>query len=104
MFLTSLQPQLIWVLFLLRTYSLAAGFLHSAFCFGHESFIFKTNIAGSNEVPPGALISMIQKGLQYVEAESHLNEVRANPYWLAILATTSMLLAAFALVSSSRVW
>ena len=31
------------------------GFLHSAFCFGHESYVFKSNIMGS-EVPPGAHI------------------------------------------------
>ena len=50
------------------------GFLHSAFCFGHESYVFKSNITGS-EVPPGALVSIMQKGLQYVEGESHLAEV-----------------------------
>jgi hypothetical protein len=26
-------------------------------------------------VPPGALVSFVQKGLQYVEIEAHLNEV-----------------------------
>jgi len=27
------------------------------------------------EVPPGALLSFLQKGLQYVEIETHLQEV-----------------------------
>jgi hypothetical protein len=50
-----------------------AGFLHSAFTFGYESFVHKTNING-NTVPPGALISFVQKGLQYLELEANLNE------------------------------
>jgi hypothetical protein len=53
----------------------AAGFVHSAFAFGHESLVAKSNIQ-SSEVPPAALISFIQKGLQYTEIESHLNDVR----------------------------
>lgn len=55
-----------------RAWSLA-GFLHSAFTFGYESFVHKTNING-NTVPPGALISFVQKGLQYLELEANLNE------------------------------
>ena len=54
----------------------AAGFSHSAFVFGYESFVHKSNISG-NDVPPGALISFLQKGLQYLELEANLNEVRA---------------------------
>eukprot|EP00976_Prorocentrum_cordatum_P064268 1177426-Prorocentrum_minimum.AAC.6 len=60
------------------------GFLHSAFAFGYESFVHKTNING-NSVPPGALISFIQKGLQYLELEANLNEVRGYPrIWFTI--------------------
>ena len=51
------------------------GFQHSAFTFGVESHIDQSNINGS-VVPPGALVSIIQKGVQYVEAEVTLNEVR----------------------------
>ena len=40
-----------------------------------ESHIDQSNINGS-VVPPGALVSIIQKGVQYVEAEVALNEVR----------------------------
>lgn len=28
------------------------------------------------DVPPGALVSFVQKGLQYAEIEAHVNEVR----------------------------
>jgi hypothetical protein len=35
--------------------------------------VHKTNING-NTVPPGALISFVQKGLQYLELEANLNE------------------------------
>lgn len=57
---------------------LAAGFSHSAFTFGIESHISQSNINGTL-VPPAALISILQKGLQYVEAEISINEVRAPP-------------------------
>ncbi|KAA0718932.1 F-box-like/WD repeat-containing protein TBL1XR1 [Triplophysa tibetana] len=49
------------------------GFSHSAFTFGIESHISQSNINGAL-VPPAALISVIQKGLQYVEAEVSINE------------------------------
>ena len=55
---------------------LVAGFSHSAFTFGIESHISQSNINGTL-VPPAALISILQKGLQYVEAEISINEVRA---------------------------
>lgn len=55
-----------------------AGFTHSAFTFGYESFVHKTDI-NSNDVPPGALVSFVQKGLQYLEMEANLaNEVGAH--------------------------
>lgn len=52
----------------------SAGFSHSAFTFGIESHISQSNINGTL-VPPAALISILQKGLQYVEAEISINEV-----------------------------
>lgn len=58
--------------------SVAAGFSHSAFTFGIESHISQSNINGTL-VPPAALISILQKGLQYVEAEISINEVGALP-------------------------
>lgn len=54
-----------------------SGFSHSAFTFGIESHISQSNINGTL-VPPAALISILQKGLQYVEAEISINEVRAR--------------------------
>ena len=52
-----------------------SGFSHSAFSFGNESNIAGTNIATAGpEVPPGALISFLQKGLQYMEIENSLAE------------------------------
>lgn len=59
--------------FLVYRYLQESGFQHSAFTFGVESHIDQSNINGS-VVPPGALVSIIQKGVQYVEAEVALNE------------------------------
>ena len=50
------------------------GFQHSAFTFGLESHIHQTSINGTL-IPPGALISVLQKGLQYIEAEVSIAEV-----------------------------
>lgn len=59
--------------FLIYRYMIESGFQHSAFAFAHESFLVRSNISGGN-VPPGALVTFIQRGLQYIEVESHLNE------------------------------
>ncbi|XP_054819845.1 WD40 repeat-containing protein HOS15-like isoform X2 [Prosopis cineraria] len=48
------------------------GFTHSAFAFGHEAGIDKSRIDG-NLVPPGALVTFIQKGIQYIELEANLS-------------------------------
>ena len=50
------------------------GFVHSAYLFGLESHITHTSING-NVVPPGALLSLIQKGLYYTEAELSIGDV-----------------------------
>ena len=55
----------------------APGFRHSAFTFGYESHINKASI-NCTDVPPGALVSFIQKGLQYLEFEANLNEARVT--------------------------
>jgi transducin (beta)-like 1 len=49
------------------------GFSHSAYTFGIESHISQSNINGAL-VPPAALLSIIQKGLQYTEAEISIGE------------------------------
>nr|XP_039262814.1 F-box-like/WD repeat-containing protein TBL1XR1 [Styela clava] len=59
--------------FLVYRYLEESGFHHSAFVFGLESHISQSNINGGL-VPSAALISIIQKGLQYVEAEISINE------------------------------
>ena len=66
--------------YLVYRYLQESGFTHAAYTFGYESYIQKTSIAGT-DLPPGALISFIQKGLQYLELEANLNEVRvpSNP-------------------------
>ncbi|XP_029567739.1 F-box-like/WD repeat-containing protein TBL1X [Salmo trutta] len=59
--------------FLVYRYLQESGFSHSAFTFGIESHISQSNINGTL-VPPAALISILQKGLLYVEAEISINE------------------------------
>lgn len=54
---------------LVYRYLQESGFVHSAFSFGHESLVTRSTISGA-DVPPGALITLIQKGLQYVEIET----------------------------------
>ena len=53
---------------------LVSGFTHSAFAFGYEAGIDKTRI-DVNMVPPGALVTFIQKGIQYLELEANLSGV-----------------------------
>lgn len=49
------------------------GFQHSAYTFGIESHISQSNINGAL-VPPAALLSILQKGVQYTEAEISIGE------------------------------
>ncbi|KAI2803416.1 hypothetical protein RDWZM_001456 [Blomia tropicalis] len=58
--------------FLIYRYLQESGFIHSAYVFGLESHVVQSNINGAL-VPPAALISICQKGIQYTEAE--LNEL-----------------------------
>ncbi|UYV80653.1 TBL1XR1 [Cordylochernes scorpioides] len=50
-----------------------AGFQHSAYVFGMESHISQSNINGGL-VPSAALLTIIQKGIQYTEAEISIGE------------------------------
>ena len=50
------------------------GFTHTAFTFAYESLIAKSSVATA-DVPPGALIAFLQKGLQYVGIEARVNDV-----------------------------
>ncbi|KAL9257244.1 WD40 repeat-containing protein [Drosera capensis] len=58
--------------YLVFRYLQESGFTHSAFTLGYEASILKSPIDG-NLVPPGALITFVQKGLQYLEMEANLN-------------------------------
>ncbi|KAH6599203.1 hypothetical protein BASA50_003231 [Batrachochytrium salamandrivorans] len=59
--------------YLVYRYLLESGFSHSTFSFQHETAIHRAEIKGSS-VRPGALISLLQKGLQYLEVETHIQE------------------------------
>ncbi|XP_065887683.1 F-box-like/WD repeat-containing protein TBL1X [Dysidea avara] len=59
--------------FIVYRYLLESGFHHSAFTFGQESHVHQCSINGTL-IPPGALIGIIQKGLQYVEVETSITE------------------------------
>ena len=52
---------------------LIAGFRHSAFTFGCESMVAKSNINGA-KIPPGELINLIQKGVLYTELEKTVTD------------------------------
>lgn len=54
--------------YLIYRYLQESGFIHAAYVFGVESHISQTNINGTL-VPPAALLNVIQKGLQFTEAE-----------------------------------
>ena len=69
----TLDPAAPKVNFLVYRYLQESGFVHSSFTFAYESLVMKSSVATA-EVPPGALISLLQKGLQYVDVEAHLNE------------------------------
>jgi hypothetical protein len=64
------------ILFLRFSYflPLQTGFAHSAFTFGYESLVVRSS-AAQTEVPPGALITFLQKGLEYIAIEEHIGEV-----------------------------
>ena len=60
--------------YLIYRYLLENGFAHSAFVFTQESLVAKSS-AAFTDVPPGSLISFLQKGLEYVQIEEHIDEV-----------------------------
>lgn len=50
------------------------GFNHSTFSFQHESHVAKADIKDLL-VEPGALVNVLQKGLQLQELEAHIGPV-----------------------------
>jgi transducin (beta)-like 1 len=60
--------------YLIYRYLQESGFSHSAFAFACESLVAKASVSGG-DIPPGALISFVQKGLQYLEIEASVQGV-----------------------------
>ncbi|XP_075501366.1 WD40 repeat-containing protein HOS15-like isoform X2 [Primulina tabacum] len=56
--------------YLVYRYLHESGFTHAAFTFGFESGLNKSSIDG-NLIPPGSLVKVVQKGLQFVEMEAN---------------------------------
>ncbi|XP_012838210.1 PREDICTED: uncharacterized protein LOC105958752 [Erythranthe guttata] len=54
-----------------------SGYTHSAFAFEYEAGISESAIDG-NAVPPGALVTFIQKGIEYLGKETKPNNVRMS--------------------------
>ena len=78
--------------YLIYRYLQENGYAHSAFSFAYESMVAKSSVAYT-DVPPGALIAFLQKGLEYVSIEEHIQEVstlviikRLTNYLLTILS------------------
>jgi WD40 repeat protein len=62
------------VVVVFRSYLQESGFVHSAFTFVYESMLGRSSIKNADKtLPPGALISFLQKGLQYVGVEESLH-------------------------------
>ncbi|KAJ0704099.1 putative transcription factor WD40-like family [Helianthus annuus] len=49
-----------------------SGFLHTAFNFGHEADIQREANIDPTSVPPGALVTFVQSGIQYLEMKANL--------------------------------
>ncbi|XP_055825619.1 WD40 repeat-containing protein HOS15-like [Solanum dulcamara] len=67
-----LKFQLRFVIFQGGQDTLVNGFSHSAFNFGYEAGINNSTMDG-NLVPPCALVTFVQKGIQYLELETNLS-------------------------------
>lgn len=78
--------------YLVMRYLQESGFGHTAFVFGHESSVTRTTV-DPNHVPPGSLITFIQKGLQYLELEANIEgQVRCcTPHGCMVLHAAYML-------------
>jgi hypothetical protein len=72
-------------------YMQESGFVHSAFSFSHESMLGRTSLRSADKtLPPGALITFLQKGLQYVGIEESLQQQNAsNPTAATMDMTTN---------------
>ena len=71
--------------YMVYKYLLESGFVHSAFTFANESFVNRTRLSGGGgeqneeeDIPAGALVQFVQKGLQYLELEANLTTGSGN--------------------------
>ncbi|KAJ0604020.1 putative transcription factor WD40-like family [Helianthus annuus] len=58
--------------YLVYRYLHESGFTHTAFTLGYEAALNKSTLDG-NVIPPGALVTFVQKGIQYLELEANLS-------------------------------
>ena len=70
--------------YLVYRYLQENGFAHSAFTFSYESLVAKSSVVHT-DLSPGALVTFLQKGLEYVTIEEHIKEVRFVGFYLRIL-------------------
>lgn len=59
--------------YLVFRYLQESGYVHAAFTFGYESQVVKSKIDGS-QIPPGALLSFVQRGVNFCEIEETLKQ------------------------------
>ena len=59
--------------YLIYRYLQENGFTHSAFTFAYESLVTKSSVS-QIEIPPGALITFLQKGLEYISIEEYIDD------------------------------
>jgi len=59
--------------YLIFRYLREAGLEHSAFTFANESRVNKMDV-NPNDVLPGTLIYVVQKGLQFMEVEASVQD------------------------------
>ena len=62
----------LWIL-IPKCVEISIGFAHSAFTFGYESLVVRSS-AAQTDIPPGALVTFLQKGLEYIAIEEHIAE------------------------------
>eukprot|EP00768_Dysnectes_brevis_P003842 gnl/Dysnectes_brevis/2732_a3319_810.p1 GENE.gnl/Dysnectes_brevis/2732_a3319_810~~gnl/Dysnectes_brevis/2732_a3319_810.p1 ORF type:complete len:622 (+),score=172.00 gnl/Dysnectes_brevis/2732_a3319_810:69-1934(+) len=60
--------------YLIYRYLLEAGFSHAAFTFGSEALIPELDIQPI-DIPVGSLIALMQKGLQFLSIEAHMDSM-----------------------------
>jgi WD40 repeat protein len=61
------------IVYATNRYMQESGFVHASFTFLHESMLARTDLRTFDKtIPPGALLTFLQKGLQYIGVEESL--------------------------------